>query len=89
MDEKENECTLKCAIYKTIDKIGQVSDRTKSSEQHLRNVERKLVSAYAMFSLWIAFSSLVSTSCSKASARGFTVANDLSMKASSVVYYEY
>jgi len=29
VDEKQKECTLKCAIYETIDKIGQVSDWTK------------------------------------------------------------
>ncbi|WP_455278505.1 hypothetical protein [[Eubacterium] cellulosolvens] len=27
--EDENECTLKCAIYESMDKIGQVSDWTK------------------------------------------------------------
>ena len=29
VDEAEGECTLKCAIYETVDKIGQVSDWTK------------------------------------------------------------
>lgn len=29
VDEKKGECTLKCAVYPTIDKIGQVSDWTK------------------------------------------------------------
>jgi len=29
VDENKGKCTLKCAIYETIDKIGQVSDWTK------------------------------------------------------------
>jgi len=27
--ENKDECTLKCAIYESVDKIGQVSDWTK------------------------------------------------------------
>ena len=29
VDESQGQCTLKCAIYKTIDNIGQVTDWTK------------------------------------------------------------
>lgn len=29
IDENKNECVVKCAIYETIDKIGQVSDWTE------------------------------------------------------------